>query len=56
MACFAGHVGMLSPEWILGLVVIKSNGFPGILRMALCAQFSDPAFVLIVLLVAAIAG
>jgi hypothetical protein len=56
MACFAGHVGMLSPKRILGLVVIESNGFPGILRMALCAEFSDPAFVCIVLLVAAVAG
>jgi hypothetical protein len=56
MACFAGHVGMLSPKRILGLVVIESNGFPGILRMAIRAQFSNPAFVFIVLLVTAIAG
>jgi hypothetical protein len=56
MTGFAGHVRMLSLQRIFGLIVIESNGLPGILRMAICAQFSNPAFMFIVFLVTAIAG
>ena len=55
MAVFAGHLHMFALQRILGLIVLESNGLPGILRMAIVTRFSNAAFVFIIFLVAAIA-
>ena len=56
MAVFAGCLSMFPAERILRFVVIKTDLFPGIVGMAICAGFSDSTLMLIVFLVAGIAG
>jgi hypothetical protein len=54
VAVFAGHLDMLVPKFVSGFVVIEPDVLPILLRVAVGAGGSHPAFMFIVLFVAAI--